>query len=112
MIQINQRTPTKVISASGSQRRPGDWSCVKCSFHNFASRALCYKCDNRKPQEAMRPGDWICECKSHNYVNRETCFRCSKPKPTGADLIEPVPLNPVNKTPQPQPPQTPIDNST
>jgi len=62
-------------------RRPGDWSCVKCNFHNFASRALCYKCDTQKPPGAMRPGDWICECKSHNYVNRETCFRCQKPKP-------------------------------
>jgi len=93
-----QRPAGQVSASSFSGRRPGDWTCGNCNFHNFASRALCYKCDNQKPPGAMRPGDWICECKSHNYVNRESCFRCAKPRGAKEPLIL--------KRPQPPPPRS------
>eukprot|EP00034_Subulatomonas_tetraspora_P000608 GABW01000863.1.p1 GENE.GABW01000863.1~~GABW01000863.1.p1 ORF type:complete len:133 (+),score=46.33 GABW01000863.1:27-425(+) len=51
----------------GPQRRPGDWNCMGCGAHNFASRTACYKCGAEKPQNAgmqrqyiFRDGDWKC----------------------------------------------------
>ena len=88
--------PAKVAEApppaggGGGVRRPGDWTCLNCHAHNFASRSVCFKCKNPKaggsggggpsfgsgasgdlgskaPEPAsgptagnFRPGDWIC----------------------------------------------------
>ena len=32
----------------GGVRRPGDWTCLNCHAHNFASRSVCFKCKNPK----------------------------------------------------------------
>jgi hypothetical protein len=36
-------------NANPGPRRPGDWTCVGCAAHNFASRSVCFKCKNGKP---------------------------------------------------------------
>ncbi|KAJ3012947.1 hypothetical protein HKX48_005997 [Thoreauomyces humboldtii] len=93
--------------------RPGDWGCDQCQFHNFQSRAECYKC--RAPRSdglapgprtgggqggdyygggqgggggghgpAMKEGDWMCpSCQSHNFRSRTECFRCRAPMAPG-----------------------------
>ncbi|KAI8335523.1 hypothetical protein BC941DRAFT_71703 [Chlamydoabsidia padenii] len=33
------------LQAKARQVRPGDWNCPNCSFHNFASRRHCFKCN-------------------------------------------------------------------
>ncbi len=45
-----------------SQRRPGDWSCPRCSYSNFAFRLACNSCGAYAPgggagQATRRPGD-------------------------------------------------------
>lgn len=75
--------------------RPGDWICVSCRAHNFASRSACFKCKQRKsgsegvapasssssavsPPENFRSGDWMCgNCRAHNFASRAACFKCS-----------------------------------
>jgi predicted nucleic-acid-binding Zn-ribbon protein len=34
-----------------SNMKPGDWNCPKCKNHNYAKRAVCNRCDTRKPVE-------------------------------------------------------------
>eukprot|EP00903_Cladosiphon_okamuranus_P010799 g10202.t1 len=33
-------------------KRPGDWDCPLCQFHNFASRQECYRCQEPRPMDA------------------------------------------------------------
>eukprot|EP00466_Bigelowiella_natans_P016364 jgi/Bigna1/45259/e_gw1.116.19.1 len=76
--------------------RAGDWLCISCKAHNYASKHSCYKCSAAKPQsentgkiegaaelpENFRPGDWICPgCNGHNYHSKTFCFRCNLAKP-------------------------------
>lgn len=37
------------LQAKARQVRPGDWNCPNCSFHNFASRRHCFKCNAENP---------------------------------------------------------------
>lgn len=63
-----------------SARKPGDWTCSKCQFNVFGSKAECGKCGTANPW--MRRGDWACsECKYNNFANRETCLRCKRARP-------------------------------
>lgn len=96
-------TPTPA-PASAIVRRPGDWTCARCSAHNFASRSACHKCKRDKaaaadsegvsvglsPTESkasseaggpgagsFRAGDWICKsCGAHCFASRTSCFKC------------------------------------
>jgi hypothetical protein len=90
--------------------RPGDWACLSCANHNYASRVVCNRCHVPKPSnppppvpllpvfpglpfprldgigpppiQAVRPGDWMCpDCGNHNYASRLRCNRCTEPKP-------------------------------
>jgi inhibitor of KinA sporulation pathway (predicted exonuclease) len=83
------------LQAKSRQLRPGDWNCFNCSFHNFASRLYCFKCNaenpNPGPQAGQGPppqpfshGDWMCpnpSCNFHNYASRMHCKKCTGPKP-------------------------------
>ena len=81
------------LQAKSRQLRPGDWNCFNCSFHNFASRLYCFKCNaenpNPGPQAGQGPpvqpfshGDWMCpSCNFHNYSSRMHCKKCAGPKP-------------------------------
>lgn len=80
------------------RHKPGDWDCSACGFHNFASRHVCFRCKESRPDgvsvfvsgmrgtanafpELYKPGDWECpSCKAHNYSSRLACFRCRLPK--------------------------------
>ncbi|KAI8993661.1 hypothetical protein BDB01DRAFT_337455 [Pilobolus umbonatus] len=79
------------LQAKSRQLRPGDWNCVNCGFHNFASRRHCFKCnaDNPAPSTSHHPvgphtstfniGDWMCpnnSCNFHNYASRTQCKKC------------------------------------
>ncbi|OAD08151.1 hypothetical protein MUCCIDRAFT_134538, partial [Mucor lusitanicus CBS 277.49] len=76
------------LQAKSRQLRPGDWNCFNCSFHNFASRLYCFKCNaenpNPGPQAGQGPpaqpfshGDWMCpSCNFHNYSSRMHCKKC------------------------------------
>ncbi|RUS26627.1 hypothetical protein BC938DRAFT_470507, partial [Jimgerdemannia flammicorona] len=76
-----------------SRLRPGDWVCANCSFHNFASRRQCFKCNaeatNAPPQSTppnFTHGDWMCpnpSCNFHNYASRNQCLKCGNYKPGG-----------------------------
>jgi hypothetical protein len=78
-------------NSSAGVRRPGDWTCVSCYAHNFASRDACFRCrvgradagaradassdasgysqggakagsEQGGPSAgSFRPGDWICD---------------------------------------------------
>ncbi|KAI7849621.1 hypothetical protein BDC45DRAFT_520023 [Circinella umbellata] len=37
------------VQANNRRLRPGDWMCPNCSFHNFASRKNCFKCNTESP---------------------------------------------------------------
>lgn len=93
---------------SQGNMRPGDWSCMQCGNHNFASRECCNKCAapnmygrqsahygtskgggmmgqsaNSYMMQAsnMRQGDWMCPgCNNHNFASRESCKRCERSK--------------------------------
>ncbi|RCH79891.1 hypothetical protein CU098_000805, partial [Rhizopus stolonifer] len=83
------------LQAKSRQLRPGDWNCFNCSFHNFASRLYCFKCNTKNPnpgpQAGQGPpvqpftrGDWMCPnptCNFHNYASRMQCKKCGTPKP-------------------------------
>eukprot|EP00667_Euglena_gracilis_P017250 EG_transcript_18157 len=86
--------------------RPGDWLCMTCQNHNYASRTVCNRCQAAKPEVAaplsslgmavpglgteakpaapsFRAGDWMCpQCGNHNYASRKKCNRCNQPKTT------------------------------
>ncbi|KAK3869105.1 hypothetical protein Pcinc_025562 [Petrolisthes cinctipes] len=73
--------------------RPGDWCCPKCQFHNFSSRAMCYKCNSSRggggddrfssPRGMSRPGEWDCpRCQFSNFSHRDYCFKCRTPRVT------------------------------
>ncbi|KAG8069597.1 hypothetical protein GUJ93_ZPchr0006g46438 [Zizania palustris] len=87
--------------------RPGDWYC-NCGYHNFASRASCFKCgaivkdlpagqggagiadgdfargrDSSAIRAGWKAGDWICTrpgCNVHNFASRIECYRCNAPR--------------------------------
>jgi inhibitor of KinA sporulation pathway (predicted exonuclease) len=105
------------LQAKSRQLRPGDWNCFNCSFHNFASRLYCFKCNaenpNPGPQAGQGPppqpfshGDWMCpnpSCNFHNYASRMHCKKCAGPKPIlkknktlklggGAPIVHQAPL--------------------
>ncbi|KAI8372227.1 hypothetical protein EDC96DRAFT_500346 [Choanephora cucurbitarum] len=85
------------LQAKSRQLRPGDWNCYNCSFHNFASRLYCFKCNTKNPnpgpQAGQGPpvqpftrGDWMCpnpSCNFHNYASRMQCKKCGHMKPMG-----------------------------
>ncbi|KAI8142315.1 ribonuclease H-like domain-containing protein [Fennellomyces sp. T-0311] len=108
----------RVIEAAGSMLvpfpahpkarplRPGDWNCPSCSFHNFASRRSCFKCNTENPNAPQQsshtpamptpmpppvanppnftPGDWMCpnyQCSFHNYASRVQCLKCGTYRP-------------------------------
>lgn len=104
-IGIRSAAPTPTPApASAIVRRPGDWTCARCSAHNFASRSACHKCKRDKaaaadsegvsvglsPTESkasseaggpgagsFRAGDWICKsCGAHCFASRTSCFKC------------------------------------
>ncbi|KAG9300822.1 hypothetical protein G9A89_004452 [Geosiphon pyriformis] len=102
----------RVIEAAGAilaqfpmtktRLRPGDWVCLACQFHNFASRRTCFKCNviNPHPIPVTPPnftiGDWMCptpQCNFHNYASRTQCLRCGNFKPP--NLYGPAPSNNV-----------------
>jgi len=69
--------------------KTGDWICLKCSDHNFASRSMCRKCKAAKPDRsvgtAVKAGDWICtKCADHNFASRSACRKCGAAKVDGA----------------------------
>jgi len=97
-------------TAVSSTRRPGDWTCSRCSAHNFSSRSSCFKCKRGKDSSAnegtggvgspgeskasseaggggaagsglFRAGDWLCgTCRAHNFSSRDQCFKCDSRK--------------------------------
>ncbi|KAG0184457.1 hypothetical protein DFQ28_011093 [Apophysomyces sp. BC1034] len=84
------------LQAKSRHLRPGDWNCPNCSFHNFASRRNCFKCNAENPNPAtapqpmpaptFNPGDWICpnhSCSFHNYASRNQCMKCGSYRPSG-----------------------------
>ncbi|KAF7722456.1 hypothetical protein EC973_003121 [Apophysomyces ossiformis] len=84
------------LQAKGRHLRPGDWNCPNCSFHNFASRRNCFKCNAENPNPSavpppmpaptFNPGDWICpnhSCSFHNYASRNQCMKCGSYRPSG-----------------------------
>lgn len=84
--------------------RPGDWYC-NCGYHNFASRASCFKCgaivkdlpagqdgagagaaEGGGVRAGWKAGDWICArpgCNVHNFASRSECYRCNAPREAG-----------------------------
>ncbi|CAO3589528.1 unnamed protein product [Absidia cylindrospora] len=40
------------LQAKARQVRPGDWNCPNCSFHNFASRQNCFRCNAENPSHS------------------------------------------------------------
>jgi len=75
-----------------AQVREGDWTCTACQNHNFASRAVCNRCQGPKDGFSAEPaprgpsgardGDWMCpSCNNHNFAQRMACNRCQGPKP-------------------------------
>eukprot|EP00698_Gefionella_okellyi_P009948 TRINITY_DN2559_c0_g3_i1.p1 TRINITY_DN2559_c0_g3~~TRINITY_DN2559_c0_g3_i1.p1 ORF type:complete len:540 (+),score=103.99 TRINITY_DN2559_c0_g3_i1:48-1667(+) len=72
------------------EMRPGDWMCRSCGAHNYASRAMCFKCSTGRPADiapppprpqvvAFRPGDWSCPgCNTHNFASRRLCMVCGR----------------------------------
>eukprot|EP00446_Apocalathium_sp_SHHI-4_P037861 CAMPEP_0177323092 /NCGR_PEP_ID=MMETSP0368-20130122/16558_1 /TAXON_ID=447022 ORGANISM="Scrippsiella hangoei-like, Strain SHHI-4" /NCGR_SAMPLE_ID=MMETSP0368 /ASSEMBLY_ACC=CAM_ASM_000363 /LENGTH=172 /DNA_ID=CAMNT_0018782835 /DNA_START=68 /DNA_END=583 /DNA_ORIENTATION=- len=59
--------------------KEGDWMCQECSFHNFASRVNCNKCNALR--EGMKQGDWVCRgCKNHNFARNMMCKKCQSPR--------------------------------
>ncbi|KAI9495658.1 hypothetical protein BDB00DRAFT_759802 [Zychaea mexicana] len=121
----------RVIEAAGSMLvpfpahakartlRPGDWNCPNCSFHNFASRRNCFKCNTENPQAPpvaaapqqhgqgmpppppvgntppnFTPGDWMCpnyQCNFHNYASRVQCLKCGTYRPQAGSGPHPPP---------------------
>ncbi|KAI9498440.1 hypothetical protein BDB00DRAFT_800301 [Zychaea mexicana] len=96
------------VQANNRRLRPGDWMCPNCSFHNFASRRNCFKCNAESPHNNstnnnggssstkttatpggkasnFTPGDWLCPnttCQFHNYSSRYQCWKCGTDRPT------------------------------
>ena len=58
-VRLNR--PRSIIWArprrGASVRRPGDWTCARCSAHNFASRQSCFKCKRSKAGGDSEGGD-------------------------------------------------------
>ncbi|KAI7885726.1 hypothetical protein K492DRAFT_141290, partial [Lichtheimia hyalospora FSU 10163] len=82
------------VQANSRRRvRPGDWNCPNCSFHNFASRRNCFKCNAENPNPpppthtvnaTSTGGDWLCSCGFHNYASQPRCLKCgSEQRSTG-----------------------------
>lgn len=77
------------------ERKAGDWDCTKCSFMNFASRRVCFKCNataptsvTLKPSGECRPGDWTCHlCNEFNFGSRAICRKCAGPRPVEKDAL-------------------------
>ncbi|KAI9262320.1 hypothetical protein BDA99DRAFT_547171 [Phascolomyces articulosus] len=90
------------VQANNRRLRPGDWMCPNCSFHNFASRRNCFKCNTESPHVSsssggagipgttkkmasnFTPGDWLCPnttCQFHNYSSRYQCWKCGTDRP-------------------------------
>ncbi|KAI8618845.1 hypothetical protein BC830DRAFT_1106855 [Chytriomyces sp. MP71] len=88
-----------MASSAVQSMKPGDWLCIGCGQHNFASRVVCIQCgtghgsigearvdflagargSGRGWRPTDRPGDWACPnpaCRYHNYATRFECFRC------------------------------------
>lgn len=42
-------------AAPRAEVRPGDWTCPACKNHNYASRAMCNRCQLPKPASALSP---------------------------------------------------------
>ncbi|KAJ1570063.1 hypothetical protein HK096_003423 [Nowakowskiella sp. JEL0078] len=93
---------------SHPELKHGDWLCVACQFHNFASRKTCLKCglnsSSASPSPSspslssngMRPGDWICpnqRCKFQNFASRNECLRCKERRPSSATGLSTSTLN-------------------
>ena len=72
----------------------GDWFCPSCNNHNFASRAECFKCGERKPAEKIsrrekKKGDWHCpQCNFMNFAARSECFDCGAERPASDRRFE------------------------
>ena len=79
-----------------TEEKPGDWTCDRCDFLNFARRNFCKKCGNQRPGYVAsprsndtpsegRPGDWSCKrCNFHNFARRNFCKDCGAPRQGGA----------------------------
>ncbi|KAI8145632.1 ribonuclease H-like domain-containing protein [Fennellomyces sp. T-0311] len=102
------------VQANNRRLRPGDWMCPNCSFHNFASRRNCFKCNAESPHNNTNnpsatppsstptsnftPGDWLCPnttCQFHNYSSRNQCWKCGTDRPQATNK----PANPSSSTP-------------
>ena len=57
--------PRNIGGAGGNNFRAGDWNCVGCSAHNFASRKSCFKCS------LFKDGGCV------HHFGRPLCFRIS-----------------------------------
>jgi len=63
----------------GKPMRDGDWICLDCGNHNFASRTECNRCAAVRP--GFKKGDWLCKsCGNHNYASRTECNKCGAAK--------------------------------
>jgi len=72
--------------AEGGGIKEGDWVCVECKTHNFASRRQCFGCGIQRSEgdpnfsacnTKAKTGEWICEeCGLNNFFYRTECYRC------------------------------------
>ncbi|CAN0292350.1 unnamed protein product [Pylaiella littoralis] len=93
MMGGSDRPPRRVV-----ERRRGDWDCPECGNHVFASRSVCPRCQEPKPdgmdsyggrrereRVQKRAGDWECpSCQFHNFASRQECYKCQVVKPHDA----------------------------
>lgn len=84
--------------------REGDWMCVYCHGHNFATKIACFTCHAARPgfergipigqmevlgigrlggsSAEAKPGDWTCpKCHENVFAKRNRCYRCTTSRP-------------------------------
>lgn len=100
--QLVPRQPPKTNSKPEGDVRDGDWLCLSCQGHNFASKLACFTCRSPRPPVAssgekagddtsivdgnattkVMPGDWQCPtCLENVFAKRFRCYKCSTQRP-------------------------------
>lgn len=58
--------------------KSGDWLCISCQHHNYASRQTCRECRQPKGIKETKENthDWICFCNYVNFARNAICRYC------------------------------------
>ncbi|KAH8655112.1 hypothetical protein BGZ60DRAFT_418378 [Tricladium varicosporioides] len=84
-------------ASSATSSRPGDWKCASCSFDNFASRKVCFACQNPKlPERGLPESSPLRKLNNTSIANTNTSRSSMYSSNTAQITNPPAPPHTIN----------------